>query len=71
MDDITEAQSAPRTTAQQLIELRTGRDVGDLLEEMYRAGKTEAGIARELGVSRQSVRVWLVEFGIKRGRNAA
>ena len=71
MDDITEAPKAPRTTAQQLIELRTGRNVAEILEEMYgRDGKTEVRIARELGISRPTLRTWLAEFGIKR-RDAA
>lgn len=71
MDDITEAASAPRTTAQQLIELRTGRTLPDLLTEMYvQEGMSEVRIAHELGISRPTLRTWLSDFRIKRRRAA-
>lgn len=56
-----------RTHAQALIELRSGRDLSDLLRELYVVqGKTEVAIAHELGISRPTVRTWLADFGIKR-----
>lgn len=67
MDNTTESPRAPRTTAQQLLELKTGRDLPDLLADMYvRQGKSEVRISIELGISRPTVRQWLSDFGIKR-----
>lgn len=71
MDDTTGALSAPLTTAQQLIELRTGRTVRELLMDLYvHQGKSEVAIAQELGITRPTVRQWLGEFGLKRRRAA-
>lgn len=61
-----------RTTAQQLIELKTGRNLPDLLDDMYRRqGKSEVLISIELGISRPTVRQWLAEFGIKKRERVA
>jgi plasmid maintenance system antidote protein VapI len=56
-----------RTHAQELVALRTGRNVGDLLREMHVDRQLSQGaIANELGVSRNTVAMWLREFGITR-----
>ena len=55
------------THAQELVTLRTGRAVADLLREMYvRDGKPQTLIAEELGVSRNTVAMWLRQFAIDR-----
>lgn len=55
------------THAQELVTLRTGRTVPDLLRDMYvRDGKPQVQIAEELGVSRNTVAMWLREFAIER-----
>jgi DNA-binding transcriptional regulator LsrR (DeoR family) len=57
-----------RTHAQELIELKTGRNLPDLLYDMYvRQGKSQEFIAAELGIQRLTVNRWLLEFGIKKG----
>lgn len=56
-----------KTPAKELVRLRTGRDIPDLLRELYvdrRYNLTEIGTA--LGVSRETVRLWLDEADIKR-----
>ena len=56
-----------RTHAQELVSLRTGRDLGELLREMsVDRGLSQGAIADELGVSRNTVAMWLREFGITR-----
>lgn len=56
------------THAQSLVALRTGRPVDELLTELYVGrGMSQEGIARELGVTRMTVAMWLREFGISRG----
>lgn len=53
------------THAQQLVTLRTGRDLLGLLREMHvDRGLTQGAIADELGVSRNTVAMWLREYGI-------
>jgi transposase len=55
------------THAQELVTLRTGRDVPDLLRELYvTEGRSQVAIAATLGVSRNTVAMWLREFGIDR-----
>lgn len=55
------------THAQQLVTLRTGRSVSELLRDLYlREGKSQVAIAEELGVSRNTVAMWLREFAIER-----
>lgn len=68
-----EMSNTPNLThAQQLIELRTGRVVRDLLREMYvDRGLSQGAIASELGVSRMTVAMWLREFGIVRAEGNA
>lgn len=56
-----------RTHAQELIELRTGRNLPDLLRDMYvTQGKSQEFIAAELGIQRLTVNRWLLEFGIRK-----
>lgn len=56
-----------RTAVQELIELKTGRSLPELLHELYEVhGKSEVQIAKDLGISRPTVRNWLGDFGIKR-----
>ena len=55
------------THAQALVTLRTGREVPDLLREMYvERGLSQVAIAAELGVSRMTVAMWLREFNVER-----
>jgi DNA-binding CsgD family transcriptional regulator len=54
-----------RTHAQQLVTLRTGREVADLLRDLYVSqGLSQEAIARHLGVTRNTVAMWLREYGI-------
>lgn len=56
------------THAQALVTLRTGKAIDELLVELYVGrGLSQEGIARELGVTRMTVAMWLREFGISRG----
>lgn len=56
-----------RTHAQSLVQLRTGRDVEAVLHELYvERALPQVEIAAELGVSRNTVAMWLREFRIER-----
>lgn len=60
------------THAQQLITLRTGREVPDLLRELYLDRRlSQADIASELGITRMTVAMWLREHGISRDDRSA
>lgn len=60
------------THAQELVTLRTGRQVPDLLRELYVERRlSQADIAVELGISRMTVAMWLREHSITRPRIAA
>lgn len=52
------------THAQELVRLRTGREPADLLREYREQGLSAVAIAKELGVSRNTVSTWLREFGL-------
>ena len=55
------------THAQALVTLRTGRDLPELLQEMYvDRGLSQVAIAAELGVTRLTVAMWLRQFGVER-----
>lgn len=56
-----------KSYAQQLVTERTGRDVAELLRELYVDKRhTQEEIARALGITRPTVTSWLREFGISR-----
>lgn len=65
-------RNAPnRTHAQELVTLRTGRPIGELLRDMYLERRlSQAEIAAELGITRVTVAMWLREHGIERPVNA-
>lgn len=53
------------THAQELVKLRTGRELPDLLRELHQdRGLSQIAIAEELGVSRNTVAMWLREYGL-------
>ena len=53
--------------AREAVTLRTGREVPELLRELYIDRRhTQHEIAEALGVSRGIVKDWLREFGISR-----
>jgi DNA-binding MarR family transcriptional regulator len=55
------------THAQELVTLRTGRDLAELLRELYvDKARSQVEIAEELQVTRVTVAMWLREFGISR-----
>ena len=64
-----EMSNTPNPThAQQLVALRTGRPVPDLLRDLYvTQGLSQEEIARQLGITRMTVAMWLREFGIAAG----
>lgn len=63
-----EMRNTPNLThAQELVTLRTGRQVADLLHEMYVERRmSQADIAEELGIGRMTVAMWLREHSITR-----
>lgn len=59
------------THAQELVTLRTGRQVPDLLRDLYVERRlSQADIAAELGITRVTVAMWLREHSITRPRAA-
>lgn len=60
------------THAQELVRLRTGRELPELLREMHVDRELSQGaMAAELGVSRNTVAMWLREFSVGREGAAA
>lgn len=56
-----------KSYAEALVTLRTGREVPDLLRELYIERRhTQQEIAGALGVSRMAVSAWLQKYGIRR-----
>lgn len=56
-----------KSHAKALVRERTGREVPDLLRELYVTKRhTQAEIAAALGVHRMTVVLWLREYGISR-----
>lgn len=61
-----------KSHAQLLVEERTGRDLEELLRELYVQRRHSQGeIATALGVSRPAVSLWLREHGITREERPA
>lgn len=59
------------THAQEAIALRFKRPTADVLRDLVADGKTDVAIAAELGISRNTVAMWLREFSIERETAAA
>ena len=56
-----------KSRSEQVVERRTGRDLGELLRELYVEQRhTQAEIAAALGVHRVTVNTWLSRYGITR-----
>lgn len=63
---------ARKSHAKELVRERTGRDVSDILRELYVDRRhTQAEIASALGVHRMTVVLWLREYGITRDERPA
>jgi DNA-binding XRE family transcriptional regulator len=59
------------THAQQLVKLQTGREVPEILRELYvDRHLSQAEVAAELGISRMTVAMWLREHSISRDEQA-
>jgi DNA-binding transcriptional regulator YiaG len=55
------------THAQELVTLRTGKPPEVVLRELYVDRRlSQAEVAAELGITRNTVAMWLREFGIER-----
>jgi DNA-binding XRE family transcriptional regulator len=60
-----------RTWAQEAVSARTGRDIADLLRELYVEKRhTQQEIAEAIGVERVTVSQWLRDLGISRDDRA-
>lgn len=58
---------AHKEYAAEVVRLRTGRDVEELLRELYIEQRhSQAAVADALGVSRQTVALWLARYGMSR-----
>lgn len=56
-----------KSHARDAVQLRTGRDVDELLRELYvERGYNFVEIGKALGVSRELVRQWVDQAGLKR-----
>ena len=64
--------TAQQTPLQELISLKHGRDVAELLRDLYvEQGWSQERIARYLGTSRLTVAMWLRVYGISRDMRGA
>jgi transposase len=60
-------QDRIKSRAEQVVEQRTGRELPELLRDLYVDQRhTQEEIARALGVHRVTVTKWLTSFGITR-----
>lgn len=60
-------QDRIKSRAEQVVERRTGREIAELLRELYIDQRhTQEEIARAIGVHRITVNKWLAEYGITR-----
>lgn len=60
-----------RSWAQKAVTIRTGREVPDILQELYIERRhSQQEIASALGVHRSAVAAWLREYGISRDDRA-
>lgn len=56
-----------KSHAKELVRRTTGRDVDDVLRELYVVKRhSQEEIAEALGVHRMTISVWLREYGISR-----
>lgn len=56
-----------KSHAKELVQVRTGRQVDELLRDLYVEQRhTQEEIAEALGVARVTVGLWLREYGIRR-----
>lgn len=56
-----------KSYAQEVVRKSTGRDVGELLRELYvDQRRSQEEIAKALNVSRGAIVAWLTEYGISR-----
>jgi transposase len=61
-----------KSHAQQLVEIREGRDLPGLLRELFVSQRmSRVAIAKRLGVSRETVGRWIDEHGIDPQKVAA
>jgi len=62
---------ARKSYAEEVVRMRTGREVPELLRELYVDQRhTQQEIANALGVSRMAVNGWLARYGISRDDRA-
>ena len=60
-----------QTHAQELVALRMGRPIADVLHDLYVVrGLTQEQVAAEIGVTRMTAVRWLAEYGITRRSEA-
>lgn len=62
---------ARKSHAEELVRLRTGREVPDLLRDLYVERRhSQQEIADALGVSRMAINAWLQRYAISRDDRA-
>lgn len=68
----TEYPAVLKSRAEQIIEARLGRDIRDVLRDLYQdRGLTQEQIAVELGITRSTVVEWMKRHQIPTGYNRA